>query len=59
MHFHIFHCFIQEEEKKIKRDEMDEEASKNKRRMLGNVKFIGELFRLKVIILTLLLLFML
>ena len=36
---------------------MDEEASKNKRRMLGNIKFIGELFKLKVIILTILLFF--
>ena len=55
----VFIVFIQEEQKKIKREEMDEEASKNKRRMLGNIKFIGELFKLKVIILTILLLFML
>lgn len=27
---------------------MDEELAKNKRRMLGNIKFIGELFKLKV-----------
>ena len=51
----FFNFVIQEEEKKIKREGMDEEASKNKRRMLGNIKFIGELFKLKVIILTLLL----
>ena len=29
---------------------MEEEAAGNKRRMLGNIKFIGELFKLKVII---------
>lgn len=29
---------------------MEEEAGKNKRRMLGNIKFIGELFKLKVMI---------
>ena len=57
--FRIFIVFIQEEEKKIEREQMDEEASKNKRRMLGNIKFFGELFKLKVIILTILLLFML
>ena len=39
---------FQEEEKKVKKEEMDEELAKNKRRMLGNIKFIGELFKLKV-----------
>lgn len=41
-------CCSQEEEKKIKKEEMDETQAKNKRRMLGNIKFIGELFKLKV-----------
>ena len=41
-------CFSQEEEKKVKKEEMDEALAKNKRRMLGNIKFIGELFKLKV-----------
>jgi hypothetical protein len=39
---------FQEEEKKVKKEEMDETIGKNKRRMLGNIKFIGELFKLKV-----------
>ena len=39
---------FQEEEKKVKKEEMDETLAKNKRRMLGNIKFIGELFKLKV-----------
>ena len=41
-------CFSQEEEKKVKKEEMDEALGKNKRRMLANIKFIGELFKLKV-----------
>ena len=39
---------FQEEEKKVKKEEMDETLAKNKSRMLGNIKFIGELFKLKV-----------
>ena len=41
-------CFSQAEEKKVKKEEMDEALGKNKRRMLGNIKFMGELFKLKV-----------
>ena len=37
-----------EEEQKAKKEELDEDLAKNKRRMLGNIKFIGELFKLKV-----------
>ena len=32
----------------MKKEEMDEALAKNKRRMLGSIKFIGELFKLKV-----------
>jgi hypothetical protein len=38
----------QEGELKIEKQEMDESLAKNKRRMFGNVKFIGELYKLKV-----------
>ena len=41
-------CFSQEEEKKVKKEEIEEAQGKNKRRMLGIIKFIGELFKLKV-----------
>ena len=41
-------CFSQEEEKKFKKEELEEALGKNKRRMLGTIKFIGELFKLKV-----------
>ena len=41
-------CFSQEEEKKVKKEEIEEALGKNKRRMLGNIIFIGELFKLKV-----------
>ena len=40
--------FAQEKERKIKNEEMDEALAKKKGRMLGNSKFIGELFKLKV-----------
>ena len=32
----------------MKKEEMDEALAKNKRQMWGNIKFIGELFKLKV-----------
>ena len=41
-------CFSQEEEKKVKEVEIEEAQGKNRRRMLGNIKFIGELFKLEV-----------
>ncbi|CAB4021572.1 eukaryotic translation initiation factor 4 gamma 1 isoform X1 [Paramuricea clavata] len=37
------------EERKVKREGMDEALAKNKRRALGNIKFIGELFKLKLL----------
>ncbi|XP_046850819.1 eukaryotic translation initiation factor 4 gamma 3-like isoform X3 [Xenia sp. Carnegie-2017] len=40
---------LSEEEQKAKREELDEDLAKNKRRMLGNIKFIGELFKLKLL----------
>ncbi|XP_046850821.1 eukaryotic translation initiation factor 4 gamma 3-like isoform X2 [Xenia sp. Carnegie-2017] len=40
---------LSEEEQKAKKEELDEGLAKNKRRMLGNIKFIGELFKLKLL----------
>ena len=40
--------FLQEKEKKNKIEELNEAQAKSKRQMFGNIKFIGELFKLKV-----------
>ena len=40
--------FLQGKERKIRKEEIDEALAKNKRRMLGIIKFLGELFKLKV-----------
>ncbi|CAB4041812.1 eukaryotic translation initiation factor 4 gamma 1 isoform X1, partial [Paramuricea clavata] len=40
---------LSEEEIKVKREGTDEALAKNKGRMLGNIKFIGELFKLKLL----------
>ena len=40
--------FLQEKEKKNKIEEVNEAQAKFKRQMFGNIKFIGELFKLKV-----------
>ncbi|CAB4041113.1 eukaryotic translation initiation factor 4 gamma 1 isoform X1, partial [Paramuricea clavata] len=36
-------------ERQIRKEEIDEALAKNKRRMLGNIKFLGELFKLKLL----------
>ena len=41
-------CFSQEEKRKQLTEEMEEAATKARRRSLGNIRFIGELFKLKV-----------
>jgi len=41
--------FATEEEKKIYMEELDYRELTNRRRMLGNIRFIGELFKLKMI----------
>ena len=39
---------FQEEELKAWREELDFREMKNRRRMLGNIRFIGELFKFRV-----------
>ncbi|CAB4007797.1 eukaryotic translation initiation factor 4 gamma 3-like isoform X3, partial [Paramuricea clavata] len=40
---------LSEEEKKAKKEKMDEAIAKNKKRMLANIRFIGELFKLRLL----------
>lgn len=40
--------FLQEKEKKIKIEKVNDAQAKFKKQMFGNVKFIAELFKLKV-----------
>lgn len=41
--------FLQPEEKARMKDELEEARDKARRRSLGNIKFIGELFKLKML----------
>lgn len=42
-------CVLQSEEKTRLRDELEEARDKARRRSIGNIKFIGELFKLKML----------
>ena len=44
----FFLSLFQEKEKKEWLEELDYRELKNRRRTLGNIRFIGELFKLKV-----------
>lgn len=50
---HGFHNFpslpLQEEEKQRLKEELEDAKDKARRRSLGNIKFIGELFKLKML----------
>ncbi len=42
-------CPLQEEEKQRLKEELEDSKDKAQRRSLGNIKFIGELFKLKML----------
>ena len=43
-----FVFFIQEEELQKRKSDLEDQVHQAKRRTLGNIRFIGELFKLKV-----------
>ena len=44
----LVHVFLQDEERKQRKEEFEEAEFKSRHRSLGNIRFIGELFKLKV-----------
>ena len=44
----LVHLFLQDDERKQRKEEFEEAEFKSRHRSLGNIRFIGELFKFKV-----------